>query len=80
MKGKKHEHHGKERSHHEPRSSSHRTEASRGGGIKRRDLESIHGAAMLINLLDHPPKPNAALVKAFERFQQWEIENGSMPR
>jgi uncharacterized protein (DUF1778 family) len=33
-------------------------------------------AAMLINLLDAPSKPNAALLKAFERFKQREIENG----
>ncbi len=33
-------------------------------------------AAMLINMLDTPSKPNAALLRAFERFKQREIENG----
>lgn len=32
-------------------------------------------AVMFINLLDHPSKPNAALLRAFERFKQREIEN-----
>lgn len=38
---------------------------------------SINDAAMLINLLDNPSKPNAALTRAFERFKQREIENGN---
>lgn len=38
---------------------------------------SKNDAAMLINLLDNPAKPNAALQKAFERFKQREIENGN---
>lgn len=37
-------------------------------------------AAMLINLLDHPPEPNAALLRAFERFKQMELENGNQSR
>jgi|SRR5450830_561833 len=37
---------------------------------------SKNDAAMIINLLDNPSKPNAALVKAFERFKQREIDNG----
>jgi hypothetical protein len=32
---------------------------------------------MIINMLDNPSKPNAALVRAFERFKQREIENGN---
>lgn len=38
---------------------------------------SKNDAAMLINLLDAPAKPNAALLKAYERFKQREVENGS---
>lgn len=38
---------------------------------------SENDAAMIINLLDNPSKPNAALMRAFERFQQREIENGN---
>jgi uncharacterized protein (DUF1778 family) len=38
---------------------------------------SKNDAAMIINLLDKPAKPNAALVRAFERFKQREIENGN---
>jgi len=38
---------------------------------------SENDAAMIINLLDNRSKPNAALVRAFERFQQREIENGN---
>jgi uncharacterized protein (DUF1778 family) len=38
---------------------------------------SKNDAAMLINLLDNPSKPNAALLRAFERFKQREIENGN---
>lgn len=34
-------------------------------------------AAMLIDLLDNPPPPNAALLKASERFTQREIDNGN---
>lgn len=34
-------------------------------------------AAMIINLLDNPAKPNAALLRAFERFKQREIDNGN---
>lgn len=34
-------------------------------------------AAMLIDLLDNPPPPNAALLKASERFKQREIDNGN---
>lgn len=37
---------------------------------------SKNDAAMIINLLDNPSKPNAALLKAFERFKQREIDNG----
>lgn len=40
-------------------------------------LFSNNDAAMIINLLDNPSKPNAALVRAFERFKQREIENGN---
>jgi len=36
-------------------------------------------AVTLINLLDTPSKPNAALLAAFERFKQREIENGNQP-
>jgi uncharacterized protein (DUF1778 family) len=38
---------------------------------------SKNDAAMIINMLDNPSKPNAALVRAFERFKQREIENGN---
>jgi uncharacterized protein (DUF1778 family) len=38
---------------------------------------SLNDAAMIINLLDNPAKPNAALIRAFERFKQREIENGN---
>lgn len=38
---------------------------------------SENDAAMIINLLDNPSKPNAALMRAFERFEQREIENGN---
>jgi len=38
---------------------------------------SKNDAAMLINMLDNPSKPNAALQRAFERFKQREIENGN---
>lgn len=38
---------------------------------------SQNDAAVLIDLLDNPPKPNAALTKAFDRFKQREIENGN---
>lgn len=38
---------------------------------------SKNDAAMIINLLDNPPAPNAALLRAFERFKQREIENGN---
>lgn len=38
---------------------------------------SKNDAAMLINMLDNPSKPNAALVRAFERFKLREIENGN---
>ena len=38
---------------------------------------SANDAAMIINLLDNPSKPNAALVRAFERFKQREVENGN---
>ena len=37
-------------------------------------------AAMIINLLDNPSKPNAALLRAFERFEQRETENGNQSR
>jgi uncharacterized protein (DUF1778 family) len=40
-------------------------------------LFSRNDAAMIINLLDNPSKPNAALVRAFERFKQSEIEIGN---
>ncbi len=38
---------------------------------------SKNDAAMLINMLDHPSGPNAALKRAFERLKQREIENGN---
>lgn len=38
---------------------------------------SKNDAAMIINLFDNPAKPNAALVRAFERFKQREIANGN---
>jgi uncharacterized protein (DUF1778 family) len=38
---------------------------------------SKNDAAMLINMLDNPSKPNAALQRAFERFKQREIDNGN---
>jgi uncharacterized protein (DUF1778 family) len=38
---------------------------------------SKNDAAMLINMLDNPSKPNAALQRAFERFKQREITNGN---
>lgn len=38
---------------------------------------SKNDAAMIINLLDNPSKPNAALLRAFERFKQREIDNGN---
>lgn len=38
---------------------------------------SKNDAAMIINLLDNPSKPNAVLMRAFKRFQQREIENGN---
>lgn len=41
---------------------------------------SLNDAAMIMNLLDNPAKPNAALVRAFERFKQREIENGNQNR
>ena len=40
-------------------------------------LFSKNDAAMIINLLDNPSTPNAALLRAFERFKQREIENGN---
>ncbi|USX18630.1 DUF1778 domain-containing protein [Oxalobacteraceae bacterium OTU3REALA1] len=38
---------------------------------------SKNDAAIIIDMLDNPSKPNAALVRAFERFKQREIENGN---
>ena len=38
---------------------------------------SMQDAAMIINLLDNPAKPNAALLRAFDRFKQREIDNGN---
>jgi uncharacterized protein (DUF1778 family) len=38
---------------------------------------SKNDAAMLINMLDNPSKPNAALLRAFDRFKQREKENGN---
>lgn len=38
---------------------------------------STSDAAMMLNLLDHPSLPNAALTRAFERFKQRELENGN---
>jgi uncharacterized protein (DUF1778 family) len=38
---------------------------------------SKNDAAMLINMLDNPSKPNAALQRAFDRFKQREKENGN---
>ena len=40
---------------------------------------SKNDAAMIINLLDSPSTPIPALMKAFERFRQREIENGNHP-
>ena len=37
-------------------------------------------AQMILHMLDNPTKPNAALVRAFKRFKQREIENGSQNR
>ena len=38
---------------------------------------SLNDAAMIINLLDNPAKPNDVLVTAFARFKQKETENGN---
>jgi uncharacterized protein (DUF1778 family) len=38
---------------------------------------SKNDAAMLINMLDYPSKPNAALTRAFERFKAREVDNGN---
>jgi uncharacterized protein (DUF1778 family) len=38
---------------------------------------SVNDAAMLMNMLDNPSKPNAALTRAFERFKEREIKNGN---
>lgn len=38
---------------------------------------SREDAAMLINLLDAPAQPNAALSQAFERFRN-KVENGTL--
>jgi uncharacterized protein (DUF1778 family) len=38
---------------------------------------SKNDAAMLINMLDNPAQPNAALKRAFERFKQREKEDGN---
>ncbi len=40
---------------------------------------SLNDAAMIMNLLDNPAKPNAVLVRAFERFKQREIGNQNRP-
>jgi uncharacterized protein (DUF1778 family) len=37
---------------------------------------TANDAAMLLNMLDNPPSPNAALKKAFERFKNRE-NNGA---
>lgn len=37
---------------------------------------SVNDAAMLINMLENPSKPNAALTRAFERYRNKE-ENGA---
>lgn len=37
-------------------------------------------AQMILYMLDNPIKPNAALVRAFKRFKQREIENGNQNR
>lgn len=34
-------------------------------------------ASMILHMLDHPSMPNAALLRAFERFKQREAENGN---
>ncbi|WP_215404766.1 DUF1778 domain-containing protein [Janthinobacterium sp. JC611] len=38
---------------------------------------SKNDAAMIISLLDNPSPPNAALMRAFEKFKQREIDNGN---
>jgi uncharacterized protein (DUF1778 family) len=38
---------------------------------------SMNDAAMIIQLLDNPSKPNAALLRAFDRFKQREIDDGN---
>lgn len=38
---------------------------------------SQNDAAMLVHLLENPSEPNAALLRAFKRFKQREIENGN---
>ncbi|MDQ2820138.1 MAG: DUF1778 domain-containing protein [Pseudomonadota bacterium] len=38
---------------------------------------SMKDAAMIIHLLDNPSQPNAALLRAFDRFKQRELENGN---
>lgn len=38
---------------------------------------SMNDAAMIIHLLDNPSKPNPALLRAFDRFKQREIDNGN---
>jgi uncharacterized protein (DUF1778 family) len=38
---------------------------------------SKNDAAMFVNLLDNPSKPNTALLRAFKRFKQREFANGN---
>ena len=38
---------------------------------------SKNDAAMIIDLFDNPSQPNAALMRAFEKFKQREIDNGN---
>jgi len=41
---------------------------------------SVNDAALIINMLDNPSKPNDALLRVFETFKQREIENGNTNR
>lgn len=39
---------------------------------------SMNDAAMIVHLLDNPSKPNAALLRAFDRFKKTETDNGNL--